>query len=84
MYRIGMGWILMTAMILTACGITSTNEGEVEAPMEEKAFPDLEERLEDRGPAPEIENEVWLNSQDPLRLDTLKGNVILLDFWTFG
>ena len=35
------------------------------------------------GPAPEIENDIWLNS-DPLRLAELKGKVVLLEFWTFG
>jgi hypothetical protein len=40
--------------------------------------------LEDRGVAPEIENQVWLNVDQPLRIRELKGNVVLLDFWTFG
>lgn len=35
------------------------------------------------GPAPELRNEVWLNSE-PLRLADLRGNVVLLDMWTFG
>lgn len=33
--------------------------------------------------APEITNEVWLNSE-PQRLAELKGRVVLLEFWTFG
>ena len=40
--------------------------------------------LEDLGPAPELENEVWLNSEGPLRLSDLRGEVVLLDMWTFG
>lgn len=36
------------------------------------------------GPAPELENEVWLNSDGPLRLSELRGQVVLLDMWTFG
>jgi hypothetical protein len=40
--------------------------------------------LEDLGPAPELTNEVWLNSEKPLRLADLRGKVILLDMWTFG
>ena len=39
--------------------------------------------LPDRGQAPELENEVWLNSA-PLRLAELRGKVVLLDMWTFG
>ena len=34
-------------------------------------------------PAPEITNEIWLNSQ-PLQLDELRGNVVMVEFWTFG
>lgn len=40
--------------------------------------------LEDYGPAPELENEVWLNTNEPLRLENLRGKVVLLDMWTFG
>ena len=34
-------------------------------------------------PAPEVSNQVWINSQ-PLRLANLRGKVILLEFWTYG
>ena len=40
--------------------------------------------LEDLGPAPELVNEVWLNTDQPLRLEDLGGKVVLLDMWTFG
>jgi thiol-disulfide isomerase/thioredoxin len=40
--------------------------------------------LPDLGPAPELENEVWLNVDAPLRLADLRGKVVLLDMWTFG
>lgn len=40
--------------------------------------------LEDEGPAPEIEGEIWLNSDVPLRLEDLRGEVVLLEMWTFG
>ena len=36
------------------------------------------------GEAPELENDVWLNSDQPLRLADLHGKVVLLDMWTFG
>ncbi len=40
--------------------------------------------LPDLGPAPELTNEVWLNSEVPLRLADLRGSVVLLEMWTFG
>lgn len=40
--------------------------------------------LPDLGPAPELANEIWLNSETPLRLADLRGEVVLLDMWTFG
>jgi hypothetical protein len=39
--------------------------------------------LQSRGPAPELSNDVWLNSE-PLKLADLGGKVVLIDFWTFG
>jgi thiol-disulfide isomerase/thioredoxin len=39
--------------------------------------------LQDYGPAPELENEIWLNSDAPLRLADLRGQVVLLEMWTF-
>jgi thiol-disulfide isomerase/thioredoxin len=40
--------------------------------------------LQDLGPAPELSNQVWLNTDHPLRLADLRGQVVLLDMWTFG
>ena len=34
-------------------------------------------------PAPELLNETWLNTQ-PLSLASLKGKVVMVEFWTFG
>ena len=40
--------------------------------------------LENYGPAPELANQVWLNSDQPLRLADLRGRVVLIEMWTFG
>jgi len=39
--------------------------------------------LEAKGTPPELLNEVWLNS-DPLKLAELHGQVVIVEFWTFG
>ena len=36
------------------------------------------------GSAPELTNKVWLNTSDPLRLADLRGEVVLIEMWTFG
>ena len=36
------------------------------------------------GPAPELENEVWINTDEPLRLADLRAQVVLVDMWTYG
>jgi hypothetical protein len=41
-------------------------------------------KLKDYGPAPELTNEVWLNTDQPLRLADLRGQVVAIDMWTFG
>ena len=40
--------------------------------------------LESKGPAPELVNETWLNTEGPLRLADLGDKVVLLEMWTFG
>lgn len=40
--------------------------------------------LPDRGVAPALTNETWINRETPLQLGDLRGKVTLLHFWTFG
>jgi hypothetical protein len=40
--------------------------------------------LPDMGVAPEILNETWINSDAPVTLESVRGKVVLLEFWTFG
>jgi hypothetical protein len=39
--------------------------------------------LKSKGAPPELFNEVWLNSE-PLKLEELKGKVVIVEFWTYG
>ena len=39
--------------------------------------------LPDLGPAPELQNRVWLNTPAPLHLADLRGKVVGLEMWTF-
>lgn len=39
--------------------------------------------LPDLGIAPEIANEIWINSDHPVRLADLRGQVVMVEFWTF-
>lgn len=40
--------------------------------------------LPDLGPAPELLNTTWINSDGPVTLESVRGKVVLLEFWTFG
>ena len=81
----------LVAMILTACsGMADADSPETEpSDRAENSIrqPDPTQTqpvLENLGPAPELENDVWLNTDAPLRLVDLRGRVVLLDMWTFG
>ncbi len=55
--------------------------GQMDFPQKEESF---RSSLDDLGLAPELTNDVWLNTEGPLRLADLRGKVVLLDMWTFG
>lgn len=55
---------------------TSTSTAEV--------APAARANLPDYGPAPEITNDTWLNADSPVTLASLRGRVVLIEFWTYG
>ena len=57
------------SLILTSCGIQA-GQGNL--------------TLQSLGPAPELENDVWINTDEPIRLADLRGQVVLVDMWTYG
>jgi len=76
---IGLTWVVV-AMVLAACATRAASQAS--SPATEEHSVNL--TLVDLGPAPEMTNEVWLNTDRPLRLADLRGKVVLIDFWTFG
>jgi hypothetical protein len=73
---------LFAILMLTGCASNVENfpMSDGESTQKEEELP----KLDDLGLAPELNNEIWLNSETPLRLADLRGKVVLLDMWTFG
>ncbi len=77
-------WIIL-AIALLGCGSPAAEEPEkmqAEPTTTEKNTITLPEGEFDL--APELTNEIWLNTEEPLRLADLRGKVVLLEMWTFG
>jgi len=96
MKRVAILWFL-PALAVLAAGCTAVNEPETAVsppthapsaetvPEEVTAVPPtVRADLPDLGPAPEIRNEVWVNAEAPVTLASVRGKVVLLEFWTFG
>jgi len=66
-------WVIVIGLALMGC---AGGEAQVNANAMAAELPDL-------GEAPELTNEVWLNTETPLRLADLRGRVVLLEMWTF-
>jgi hypothetical protein len=76
-------WLTVMFFVAGCSGSQLPLEGDVMPNILEEASQEPVD-LPDLGMAPELENEVWLNTSTPLRLADLRGQVVLLDFWTFG
>ena len=70
--------LLLLFFLLAAC--TPTSAIQPETPVDTNAAA----ALPDLGVAPELTNDVWLNTTEPLRLADLRGKVVLIEMWTFG
>lgn len=64
---------LIMSISLAACSVLSNDSPSSTIP-----------ELENFGPAPELTNTIWVNTDQPLRLADLRGQVVLLEMWTFG
>lgn len=69
---------ILFLLFLTACAAPTSPISEPVMPIFAPAsYPDL-------GIAPELTNEIWLNTDAPLRLADLRGKVVALEMWTFA
>jgi hypothetical protein len=75
-------FIFLLVFTLVACQTSLQNESE--APSQSTEASPVSSELPVLGKAPELNNEVWLNTDQPLRLADLGGQVVLLEMWTFG
>ena len=92
------GLILLLALLLSACEVAipqealqqmQANSNTAEVAVDESnsnltaAQRNVLRGLPNNGPAPELLNDVFLNSE-PLRLADLRGQVVIVEFWTYG
>ncbi len=70
-------WLALLLIGLTACATrTSDNDMTSLIKLPSASLPDM-------GPAPELKNSTWLNTDSPLHLAGLRGKVVGLEMWTF-
>jgi hypothetical protein len=97
-YWVYMAMLAMLAILMSACSPGTRLSGASRTPATDAALPTAQvsegsspnseqlgllKSLKRQGAAPELGNQVWLNSP-PLRLAELRGKVVVIDFWTFG
>lgn len=76
-------------LLLGGCAAAMAVESSAFVPLDHDTEPassptPIRAALPDLGAAPELTNEVWINSDEPLTLEGERGRVVLLEFWTFG
>lgn len=65
-------------MLLTACSYDLPPQPQLDSLVIKTT------QLVDQDTSPEMKNEIWLNTDYPLFLSELHGQVVLLEMWTFG
>lgn len=79
----GMAGVVLAGCSLAALMLGSDQGSQLTQPDNSGDGPFVAD-LPNLGAAPELTNEAWLNTDVPLRLADLRGQVVLLDMWTFG
>ena len=67
--------IVLFVFVLSAC--STGRAAELVSDAQFAVLPDL-------GAAPELTNDIWLNTEHPLHIADLEGQVVLLEMWTSG
>jgi thiol-disulfide isomerase/thioredoxin len=76
-------WVMtILALLAGACRPAASGANNQPPPAEATAV--VKADLQDYGAAPELNNTVWLNTPAPLKLAELRGQVVLLNMWTFA
>jgi hypothetical protein len=76
--------LIVATVVIAGCSGLNPSEAEVDMPNNPEESDRAAVELADQGAAPELVNDIWLNTPEPLRLADLSGKVVLLEFWTFG
>ena len=79
--------LLLIVLVTTACAGATAPDRPATSDGVETAIPPAEPTtspLPFLAPAPDWNNDVWINTDSPLRLADVQGKVVLLEFWTFG
>lgn len=86
-------WCIVV-LLLAGCSVFSNGSfaqmgldsgSEFQDPVDDlNAQPTVQMVLQDCGMAPELRNDVWINTDQPLRLTELRGKVVLIDMWNYG
>ena len=70
-------WLVLILFGLTACSTGNAGDAMPSfVKMPSGSLPDL-------GPAPELKNSAWLNTDAPLHIADLRGKVVGIEMWTF-
>ena len=81
----GTAVFLTLVLVLAACTAAASEPEQLEVATTVPPTPEeIVVNLPDLGEAPEFRNDVWLNSEEPVKLADQRGKVVLLEFWTFG